>query len=193
MDETRRTKLFHQWVWPLRADVLRVARMLSRDASEADDLAQETLIKAFHAIETFRESAGAGGGAKAWLMTILRNTRIDRLRAGARMQNQRSLDAAEMDIEDPRSGAGEEAMGEVTISEEIIQQFSDAQIIRALQELPEEIRWTMLLVEVQGMSHEEAAGVMGVPAGTVKSRAFRGRGMLKVALAGRGGEMQNDD
>jgi RNA polymerase sigma-70 factor (ECF subfamily) len=55
-------------------------------------------------------------------------------------------------------------------------------MIRALQRLPEEIRWTLLLVDVEGMDHADAAAVLGVPVGTVKSRAHRGRAMLREAL-----------
>jgi RNA polymerase sigma-70 factor, ECF subfamily len=195
LDHAQRTTLFHQLIWPLRADVLRTARMLTREATEADDLTQDVLIKAFHAIESYQPRAagsgggGSGGGAKAWLMAILRNARIDRLRSAAHYNEQISLDAAEMDVADVRSSSDERGPDSANL-EELIEQLSDAHLIRALQDLPEEIRWTMLLVEVQGLSHEEAAEVMGVPPGTVKSRAFRGRAMLKATLLEHAREMR---
>ena len=156
--------------------------MLMRDAAAADDLAQETLLKAFQGIESFKERtgiSGGGGGAKAWLMTILRHARIDRIRSTARDRNNISLEGAELDLADPNKSTPELT---VTNPEELLEQLSDATLISALQELPEEIRWTMLLVEVQGLSHAEAGAVLGVPEGTVKSRTFRGRGMLKTHL-----------
>jgi RNA polymerase sigma-70 factor (ECF subfamily) len=64
----------------------------------------------------------------------------------------------------------------------LLQRFSDRHMIQALQCLPEEIRWTLLLVDVEGIDHAEAAAILGVPVGTVKSRAHRGRRMLREAL-----------
>lgn len=195
MDHAQRTTLFHQIIWPLRADVLRTARMLTRDAAEADDLTQDVLIKAFNAIASYQERAassggvGSGGGAKSWLMAILRNARIDRLRSASHYNEQISLDAAEMDVADVHSSS-DESGPDAANPEELLEKLSDAHLIRALQDLPEEIRWTMLLVEVQGLSQEEAAAVMGVPPGTVKSRAFRGRAMLKAALLEHAREMR---
>jgi RNA polymerase sigma-70 factor (ECF subfamily) len=63
-----------------------------------------------------------------------------------------------------------------------LNEFSDAEVIKALQHLPEEIRWTLLLVTVEEMDQADAAGVLGVPVGTVKSRLHRGRMMLRQAL-----------
>ncbi len=174
MEAEEKAARFHKYVWAWRADVLRAARMMVRDGAEADDLAQETLIKAYQGIEGFFP----GTNAKAWLMTILRRTRIDRLRAGKRHEGI-SLEGAEMDVAD-RAGSEEvEFGGDV---EGLLEQFSDGEMIGALQELPEEIRWTLLLVEVQGMSLEEAGVILGVPTGTVKSRCFRGKGNLRGVL-----------
>ena len=66
--------------------------------------------------------------------------------------------------------------------EMILEGFEDAEVIAALKELPDEIRWTLLLVDVEDMDHREAARVLEVPEGTIKSRAFRGRGMLRDRL-----------
>ena len=66
--------------------------------------------------------------------------------------------------------------------EMILEGFEDAEVISALKALPEEIRWTLLLVDVENLDHQEAARVLEVPEGTIKSRAFRGRGMLRDRL-----------
>lgn len=171
----RQQQRFRDVIWPHAADVLRVARILAGgDTAEADDLSQETMLKAYRAIDSFAD----GTDARAWLMTILRRTRIDRLRASAGTGRSVSLDDLQCE---PASDEGEwRQIGEDP--EEIFQEFSDREVIRALQTLPEEIRWTLLLVDVEGMDHHDAAGVLDVPVGTVKSRAHRGRLMLRRAL-----------
>ncbi len=66
--------------------------------------------------------------------------------------------------------------------EALLEQFEDTQIVIALRSLPDAIRWTLLLVDVEGLGHQQAAEILGIPEGTVKSRAYRGRRMLCVAL-----------
>jgi RNA polymerase sigma-70 factor (ECF subfamily) len=169
-------KRFYALVWPFRADVLRTARMLTRHHAEADDLAQDTLLKAFAAIDSFRE----GTDMRAWLMRILRNARIDKLRSKGREAGNVSLEAAEID-----PPAGEEVGGDDDAWNEpqrVLEAFSDHQIIVALRELPEEIRFTLLLVDVQQLEQSEAASILDVPVGTIKSRAHRGRAMLREKL-----------
>jgi len=171
---------FDALVWPHAATLLRTARFLCHDPAEADDVAQETLVKAFRSLDTFRE----GTDAKAWLMTILRNTRIDRLRSRAAHKGDVSLDAMTFEpaSDEDQHGAvdGHPAWDD---PQGLLQQFSDRHVIQALQRLPEEIRWTLLLVDVEGLDHAEAAKVLDVPVGTIKSRAHRGRGMLRAMLA----------
>jgi RNA polymerase sigma-70 factor (ECF subfamily) len=170
---------FDALVWPHAATVLRTARFLCHDQAEADDVAQDTLVKAFRSLDTFR----AGTDVKAWLMTILRNTRIDRLRSRAAHKGEVSLDTMPFepasDEDRHTSSDGHPAWDD---PQSLLQQFSDPHMIQALQRLPEEIRWTLLLVDVEGMDHADAATVLGVPVGTVKSRAHRGRAMLRGAL-----------
>jgi RNA polymerase sigma-70 factor (ECF subfamily) len=171
------TKLFYDLIWPRRADVLRVALFLCRDAVEAEDLAQETLLKAFRGVQAI-ETRGAE--VKAWLLAILRNTWLDRLRSRA-AHPQVSLDDALGEREEPAAEAQEHA-SHPQDPQELLNAFADREIIAALKALPDEIRWTLLLVDVEGMGQQEAAGLLGVPAGTIKSRAHRGRAMLREKL-----------
>src|SRR3954468_12109186 len=177
LDSSQAKSRFDALVWPHAAMVLRAARVLLRDPAAADDLAQETLVKAFRAMDTFRD----GTDVKSWLMTILRNARIDHLRSRASHARDVSLDHLPFEPADPLPAATDQdpAWGE---PHALLQQFSDAAVIEALKRLPEEIRWTLLLVDVEGMDHADAAAVMGVPVGTVKSRAHRGRAMLRTEL-----------
>jgi RNA polymerase sigma-70 factor (ECF subfamily) len=156
--------------------VLRVARIVCGNAAEAEDLAQDTMLKAFRSIDSFAD----GTDVRAWLMTILRNTRIDRLRSKAAAGKQVGLD--EVGVEPPAEADAAEWYQFGDSPEEILQEFSDQQVIDALRSLPDEIRWTLLLVDVEGMDHKDAAGVLDVPVGTVKSRAHRGRQMLRQVL-----------
>ena len=165
---------FYRLVWPQRAAILRLARVLARDDSEANELAQETMVKAFRAIDSFRD----GTEVRAWLAAILRNVRTDSLRAAA-VRSAVSLDELAAEPPDQRVAVEETHWHE---PEAILQAFSDQQVIDALRALPEEIRWTLLLVDVEGMEHVDAAVVLGVPIGTIKSRAHRGRAMLREVL-----------
>ena len=176
MDNEQATKRFHELIWPHRAAVLRAAQILSGSVVEAEDLSQETLLKAFRAIDRFQ----AGTNAQAWLMTILRNTRIDRLRATGAA-------ARDVSLEDLEWEPGDEVEAELEAHhpQELVERFSDQQVIEALQALPEEIRWTLLLVDVQGREMKEAAEALAVPVGTIKSRLHRGRGMLRGVLFSR--------
>lgn len=169
------TTRFYALIWPHRSDVLRVARFLCHDGWVADDLAQETLLKAFWAME---RTDVAETNLKCWLLTILRNTWRDRLRAS------RSEAGLESLTEEPESAptSGTVSDDVRTDPQMLIETFSDQQIIDALKALPEEIRWTLLLVDVEGLGVQEAAEILQVPSGTIKSRAYRGRGMLRQTL-----------
>ena len=173
------TRRFYKHVWPLRATVLRTASFLTGNAAEADDLAQDTLMKAFHAIASFDPTTNA----QAWLMTILRHTRIDRLRGAARTADHVSLEQNDLDCADPRPDTVADPAAAWTDPEEMLERFSDQTMIDALRQLPEPIRWTLMLVDVEQLDFQFAARILGIPPGTAKSRAHRGRQMLRALLA----------
>ena len=167
------TRRFYDLVWPHRAAVLRLALILSGNDAEADDLAQETLMKAFRGLDRLRDETDV----RAWLLTILRHTRVDRIRAAAAH--------VEVSLENLASEPAAAEAHETQLVENpqaLLEAFSDRQVIEALQRLPEEIRWSLLVVEVEGLSLEDAARLLEVPTGTIKSRLHRGRAMLKRAL-----------
>jgi RNA polymerase sigma-70 factor (ECF subfamily) len=168
-----------QIVWPLLPDLLRTAQYLAGSAQEAEDLVQETALKAMAAIDTFQ----AGTNAKAWLLTILRRLHIDALRARQRRIRTVSIEAGPV-AEPPARPDSEGGLYDSRWDEPevILEGFEDAEVIAALKALPNEIRWTLLLVDVQDLDHQEAARILEVPEGTIKSRAFRGRAMLRDRL-----------
>ena len=138
----------------------RYARALTRDAETADDLVQDTLVRALRSEHLFH-----GGDVRSWLYTILTNLNRNRLRSLARRPAMSSLD--ENDAPDL---AGPEAGGR--------------DIERALALLVDEQRTALLLVVLEGLTYREVAEVQGVPIGTVMSRLARARVQIKTYLDG---------
>jgi RNA polymerase sigma-70 factor, ECF subfamily len=149
----------------------RVALRLTGNAAEADDLVQETMLKAYRAWHQFER----GTNAKGWLLTILRHAFINEYRRRTRHPETVDIDAIEpfsvfqeVQDDDPQG----------TFFDRIV----DDEVLRAIDTLPEQFRETVVLSDVEGMSYEEIARVLEVPVGTVKSRLFRARRMLQQKL-----------
>jgi RNA polymerase sigma-70 factor (ECF subfamily) len=170
------TDRFYAELWPHRAVVLRVAKLLTHSDVEAEDLAQDAMLKAFNGISKL----APGSNARAWLLTVLRNAHVDRVRA-RHGNGEISLDSLAMDPPAAEHPPAEDvfAWGD---PHRAMADFSDQEVIAALKRVPEDIRWTLLLVDVQGMDDREVAEVLAIPAGTVKSRLHRGRRMLREYL-----------
>jgi len=177
LDQQQATKRFYSLVWPHLATVLRTAQFLTGNPAEAEDIAQVTMMKAFKSIDSLQDATDT----KAWLMTILRNTRTDYLRSAASSARNVSLEQLPFEPEDSSTNAGLDPE-DWQNPEQMLQAFSDQQVIDALLQLPEDIRWTLLLVDVERMDHKDAAKILDVPVGTVKSRTHRGRAMLRESL-----------
>lgn len=159
---------FEKVAMPHLDAVARAALAVCGNRAQADDLAQTTFLKAFEKFNTFTP----GTSCKAWLMRILRNTRIDQLR---RDRLVRTLWPEDLPAE-PDSTVWSQPR-------EILEKFSDKQVIQALRRLPDDQRLCLLLSDVEGLSQQEVADVMGVAVGTVKSRICRARAALREALA----------
>lgn len=167
---------FKKVAWPFVEHLLRTARFLTHDMAEAEDLVQNSILKAWRAFGSFRK----GTDVRAWLLTILRRTHIDHLRHNTRRPEcQATTDDVASSTSAPTPTELDQRWGDARL---MMEQFDDDEITDALRALPDEIRWTVLLVHVEQLDHEKAAAVMGVPVGTVKSRAYRGRQMLKKWL-----------
>ena len=138
----------------------RYARALTRDAEVADDLVQDTLVRALRSEHLFH-----GGELRSWLYTILTNLNRNRLRSLARRPSLMAIDD-----NDAPDLAGPEAGGR--------------DIERALATLVEDQRSALLLVVLEGLSYREVAEVQGVPIGTVMSRLARARAQIKAYLDG---------
>jgi RNA polymerase sigma-70 factor (ECF subfamily) len=139
----------------------RYARALTRDAETADDLVQDTLVRALRSEHLFH-----GGAIRSWLYTILTNLNRNRLRSLARRPAISSIDDNDApDASGPEAGSRD--------------------IERALAELVEDQRSALLLVVLEGLSYREVAEVQGVPIGTVMSRLARARLQIKSYLDGK--------
>jgi len=151
---------FRQGIQAAIPALRRYARALTRDAETADDLVQDTLVRALRSQHLFH-----GGDVRSWLYTILTNLNRNRLRSLAR----RPL-LTPIDENDTAGAAGPEAGGR--------------DIERALAGLVEEQRSALLLVVLEGLTYREVAEVQGVPIGTVMSRLARARTQIKAYLDG---------
>ena len=171
-------KRFKRLAWPLMPVVLRAAKYLAKNAATAEDLAQETMIKAMCAVDSYQD----GTDMKAWLLTILRRTYIDRLRSEANRPNNLSLDVEGVDLPAGQTEVAGRYDEHWHDPEDLMDRFDDETIIDALRQLPDEIRWTILLVDVEQVEYAEAATILGVAEGTAKSRIHRGRALLRDRL-----------
>ena len=158
---------------PYLDTIYRAAVALCGRAENAKDLVQATYLKALERFESFRP----GTNCRAWLLRILRNTWIDQLRhiktVGPEVQVDQNLVAA------PR----EQQETVWSDANDVLENFSDEQVIKALGELPEEQRLTLFLVDVENFSQEEVGEIMDVAVGTVKSRSSRARAALSQKLS----------
>lgn len=161
------------------ADQLYAAAMrLAGNPSDAADLVQETYLKAYQAFDRFEQ----GTNLKAWLYRILTNTFINLYRKRQRAGIQDALD----ELEEWQLGEASSLTQTATRSAEAeaIDRMPDSAVREALQSLAEERRLVIYLADVEGMSYQEIADIMGTPVGTVMSRLHRGRRELRELLAG---------
>ena len=151
------------------------ALRLTGEPSEAEDLVQETFLKAFRFFHRFE----SGTNIKAWLFTILRNTYINAYRKAARQQQ---VDFEQIVPLYAASDTTAEWANQQSV-EELLRHVVQDDVKRALDELPEDYRVVVLLADLEDFSYKEIASIVGCPVGTVMSRLFRGRRLLRKHLA----------
>jgi RNA polymerase sigma-70 factor (ECF subfamily) len=145
---------------------------LTKDRDQAQDLVQETYLRAFQSFDKFQP----GTNCKAWLLSILRNLFINQYNHKRREPDTVNWEAIEQTYEAMVQNGHEDPQSP------FFSQLMDREIQQALKELPEEFRTAIVLVDIEELSYEEAARVMNCPVGTIRSRLSRGRRMLQVAL-----------
>jgi RNA polymerase sigma-70 factor, ECF subfamily len=154
------------------------AMRMTHNASDAEDLVQETMLKAYRAYGSFEE----GTNLKAWLYRILTNTYINMYRSKKRRPEQSNLE----DVEDlymyRRMGGLEAAELGRSTEELVLDRFTDSEVQAAVDALPETFRIPVLLADVEGFAYKEIADILEIPIGTVMSRLHRGRKALQKSL-----------
>lgn len=174
----------HNGGWNFEAEVLpfmdslyNTAYRMSRNRQDAEDLLQETYLRAYKYYDKFQE----GTNFKAWLFKILKNTFINRYRKRQRQPLRNSFDEIE--------GAFEFRLLEspltarrATPEEELMVGALDQDVQQALEALPEDYRTAVEMADLQGLSYREIADQLGIPLGTVMSRLYRGRRKLEAVL-----------
>ncbi|HXH47846.1 MAG TPA: sigma-70 family RNA polymerase sigma factor [Terriglobia bacterium] len=160
---------FEEAVLPHLDAAHNLARWLIRQEQDAEDLVQESYLRAFKSFEGFR-----GGDGRAWILTIVRNTCYTWLQRGRWKGLTTSFDE---EIHSPDTDAvNPEAL--------LLGHAGREQLTRAIEELPVEFREALVLRELEGLSYKEIADIAGIPLGTVMSRLARARKILEKSLAG---------
>ncbi|MEO5723680.1 MAG: sigma-70 family RNA polymerase sigma factor [Ilumatobacteraceae bacterium] len=151
------------------------ALRMTRNPADAEDLVQETFLRGYRSFHTFEQ----GTNLRAWLFRIMTNTYINSYRAKQRRPQETEL----ADVEDlylyKRIGAIEAAR---SAEDTLFEMFTDDEVKKALEDLPEVFRLAVLLADVEGFSYKEIAGILDVPIGTVMSRLHRGRKAMQKKL-----------
>ncbi|HEV2068665.1 MAG TPA: sigma-70 family RNA polymerase sigma factor [Acidimicrobiales bacterium] len=154
------------------------ALRMTRKPADAEDLVQETYLRAYRGFGGFEE----GTNLKAWLYRILTNTFINRYRSQQRRPDETNLD----DIEDfylyRRLGGLEGAKATRSAEDELLDVITETEVKEAVESLPEQFRLAVLLADVEGFSYKEIADILDIPIGTVMSRLHRGRKGLQKRL-----------
>jgi RNA polymerase sigma-70 factor (ECF subfamily) len=169
--------LFEEQAIPFLDQLYGAALRMTRNPSDAQDLVQETFVKAYSAFGQFEQ----GTNLKAWLYRILTNTFINTYRKKQRDPYQGSTS----EMEDWQLGTAESvtaSMSSRSAEAEAIDHLPDSDVKEALQSIPEDFRLAVYLADVEGFSYQEIADIMKTPVGTVMSRLHRGRRLLRGLL-----------
>ncbi len=161
--------IFEEEFYPLSNALYNFAYSFTLNDADAADLVQEAYLKAFNSIATYE----VGTNPKAWLFTILRNSFINKYRKAKKQPNKVDFDEV-LNIQDASYDLRTELFGNMMGDE----------VTNAVNSLPMEYRTVIVLCDLEDFKYDEIAEITGIPIGTVRSRLFRGRNMLKKLLKG---------
>ena len=175
MSENKHT-LFSNLVEPHLSSLYSTALRMTHNKSDAEDLVQDTLFKAYRALDQFQENTNF----RAWIFRIMVNTFITGYRKAVKQPQKISYDDMEEFFLFKRLDESKDL--QETSKEEFLDTFFDDDIKEALENLPYQFRLVVLLCDVEGFSYNEIASVIDAPLGTVMSRLYRGRKLLQRNL-----------
>jgi len=154
------------------------AMRMTRNRSDAEDLVQETFIKAWRSFATYQQ----GTNLRAWLFRIMTNTYINKYNAQQRKPTETELDDVEELFLYKRLGAVDQSQLSQSAEDQMLSLFTDDEVKKALEELPDQFRIPVLMSDVEGFSYKEIAEILEIPLGTVMSRLHRGRKAMQKML-----------
>jgi RNA polymerase sigma-70 factor (ECF subfamily) len=176
VEEKQKQKVFETEMLPHLDALYNFAMRLTNDPVDAQDLVQETMVKAYR----FFDSYERGTNAKAWLFRILKNSYINNYRRTSKLPAILDYEEVSVFYETIRS----ERTDTTDLEELLFRDKMDDTVSRALSRLPEDFRTVVLLCDVEGFTYEEIANMLDVPIGTIRSRLHRGRNLLRDELKG---------
>ena len=154
------------------------AMRMTRNRSDAEDLVQETFIKAWRSFTTYQQ----GTNLRAWLFRIMTNTYINKYNAQQRKPTETELDDVEELFLYKRLGSVDQSQLSQSAEDQMLSLFTDDEVKKALEELPDQFRIPVLMSDVEGFSYKEIAEILEIPLGTVMSRLHRGRKSMQKML-----------
>lgn len=170
MEEHDKQARFEETIMPHLDAAYNLARWLTRNEHDAEDVAQDAVLRAFKFFDGFR-----GGNSRAWLLSIVRNTAYTWLQKNRKHEIATVFSEEEHDVED--LAANPQVL--------LLRKADHEEIMRAVEQLPVEFREVIILRELEGMSYKEIAEMSDVPIGTVMSRLARARKQLQQSLGQR--------
>jgi RNA polymerase sigma-70 factor (ECF subfamily) len=173
-EEVQKQKDFEEEIIPHLDAMYNFALRLTSDPSDAEDLVQDTIVKAFRFFDSYEK----GTNAKAWLFRILKNSYINNYRKKSKKPSQVDYDEVSTFYETIRA----ERTDTSDLEDRMFRELIDDDISNALDELPEDFRTVVLLCDIEGFTYEEISNMLDVPIGTIRSRLHRGRNLLKSQL-----------
>ena len=163
---------------PFMDGLYAAALRMTRNRADAEDLVQETYLKAYRGFGGFK----AGTNLRAWLYRILTNTYINAYRSKKRRPDETDLDESEDLYLFRRLGGLEAVRAGRSAEDELLDLFAEAEVKEAVESLPDQFRIAVLLADIEGFSYKEIAEILDIPIGTVMSRLHRGRKALQKRL-----------